>query len=156
AYPPAPAREIPLVPLAVYRDERLVVLVPGGRGGTLTLAGARDGAGRCARVCLLAPALGIEDGAVHAGQRQVVALRLVGEVDGRHRVVAHVAGEVEREHAEDHEDPEDEEERHTPLAAPAGRLTRHRGPPASRSRRRNRRRLRRGSRRLPPRRSAPP
>src|SRR5205814_4359866 len=103
AYRPAPARDIPLVRLAGYRDEGLVVLVLVERVGPLE--GGRGGAGRRARAVLLAPPLGIEDGPVHAGERQVVAARLVGQVDGRHGIVAHVAGEVERVYADDHSDP---------------------------------------------------
>jgi hypothetical protein len=66
----------------------------------------------------------LEQRRVHARDREVVAGRLIREVERGHRVVAHVLREVEREHAERHEDPEDEHQHHAALASPV-RPARH-------------------------------
>ena len=107
AYGVATVSEGSFVPLPVrgHRPLGLGVLVLDGAG----CRRSRSGVGVLERL------LGIEQRAVHARERQVVAPRLLGEVHGRHRVVAHVLGEIEREHAEDHEHPDDEQERNAAL-----------------------------------------
>src|SRR5207244_8894211 len=75
------AGELPVVPLPVGGG-RLVLVIVVGR--------LHRGAGRGA---LVLP-VGVVDRPVHAGQREVIGAGLLGEVHGRHGVVADVARKV--------------------------------------------------------------
>src|SRR5207237_597846 len=124
AHRPARAREVAVVPLAVGRDLALRFLVQADLRLLLLLllllllrVRGVDRAGGTGGLRL--PDL--VERAVHARQRDVVPARLVREVHGRHRVVADVLREVEREHAEEHEDPENEDQRDAALAGAGAR-----------------------------------
>src|SRR5262249_59489336 len=79
----------------------------------------------------LAGDLPLPERLVHAGERHVVPLGLLGEVHRRHGVVAHVAREVEGQDAEDHERPEHEQERDAALAVARQVSPHHSSSPSS-------------------------